>query len=428
MDRQTNELHDRQHRRRARLSEIRRMTQVAACATMAVVAALAHSAQKLSVNCDNASQPAIETAQLQGTRVAQTRVDRNRDLTELGLALTSAVPGAIIEVRGTCYEQVRVTTNDIRIVGIDGAVIDGDIGSIVYEGTLTVDGARGVEIDGLTVRNGPDQGIVVSNGAGVVLRDIVTSGNATVGVTVDASYAVIDGATSFDNGTGFDFFTGATVIATAPLTATDNRGAGFEINAGSTVELRGSVLNASTNSGDGITLVNDSNLLILSFPESQGSGVRVMNNGGAAGLFAANSSISSVGSGFQGSGANVFDISGHGVGMLLIASNLASPFGTARFDVQNNGVGVLLTDNSDAFIVGGLNITANEVGILGDGAGVLRLHPNDANPSLVSGNAGPDLLMTFGTRMDLQPGVEHMVLVCDPSVITPIGTQAILCP
>ena len=139
-----------------------------------------------------------------------------------------------------------------------------------------------------------------------------------------------------------------------------------------------------------------------------------------------------VGSSFVGSGANGFDVSGHGVGMLFIASNFSVPFATARFDVTGNGVGILLTDNTDAFVVGGLNVRGNQIGLLGDGAGVVRLQQNDDNQSAIADNAFQDLLMTFGTRLDLRPDVVFGSLGCDPTVITPLPgpatPPAVACP
>ena len=340
---------------------------------------------------------------------------------KLQRAVERARAGTTIFVHGTCAEQIIVTTDGLQIRGVRGAAIDGDIGKILYEGTLTVAGARGVVISDMEVRNGPDQGIVIQKDASAELHNLSVHGNATIGVAVDASYAELANVVADDNGGGFDFFSGARIIALGQISAKGNRGSGLAVNGNSSLELRGSIVETSENGGDGVTLVNDSSLLILSFPESQGSGIEARNNRGAAGIFVADSTISVVGSQFFGSGANVFEISGHNVGMLLIASNLASPFATAKFEVSGNGVGILMTDNSDATVVGGLNVRNNQVGLIGDGAGVLRLGSTASNPSTVRGNAGVDVQMGFGSRIDIQAGVEIGSLVCDRTVLTPKG-------
>lgn len=361
-----------------------------------------HGVSRLAVNCDR------------GQRLAR--------------AVRRARPGTTIIVRGTCNEQIKITKDRLRIRGVGGAAIDGNIGKVLHEGTVTVAGARRVRLENLEVRDGPDQGVVLTQGASAVLKGLHVHGHATVGVTVDASYAELADIDSSNNGTGFDFFTGAIVIGKGPLSATRNAGAGFEINAQSTFELRGSKVETSNNGGDGITLVNDSALVVLSFPESQGSGVHAQGNAGAAGLFVANSHLAVVGSNTAGSGANVFEVAGHGVGMLFIASNFSVPFATAQFNVHDNGVGILLSDNSDAFLVGGLNVTANGVGLLGDGAGVVRLQQNPNNPSSLVGNAGTDVLMTFGSRIDLRADVTVGAFACDPTSLAAMTPTSVPCP
>ena len=364
--------------------------------------------------------PAVTGRTQHATHVLGNRILVNCDRGQrLSRALRWARANTKIFVKGICREQVKITKDGIQLRGVRDAVIDGDIGRTLHEGVVTVDGARNVVVRDLEVRGGPDQGIVVAGGASAMLANLDVHDHQTVGVTVDASYVELSDINAHENRTGFDFFTGATVIATGPLTASDNAGAGFEVNAQSRLELRGSIVETANNGGDGMTIVNDALLVILSFPESVGSGVVAKNNAGAAGIFVANSSVSVVGSNFTGSGANVFDISGHGVGMLFIAANLSEPFATAQFNVASNGVGMLFTDSSDAFIVGGLNVSGNQIGILGDGAGVLRLQQDADNPSEITNNRELDVLMSFGSRIDLRPDVTVGSFVCDGSVITP---------
>lgn len=350
----------------------------------------------------------------------------------LGRALKFAWPGSQIVVRGTCREQVQVKKDGIHIMGRDGAVIDGAGDESRFEGTLTIHGARNVHISGLTIQNGTDQGVVVAAGSSAVLSDLVLSGHKTTGLSVDASYVELSNIESWGNVSGADFFTGSTVIAKGPLSVHNNAGPGLAVNLNSVLELRGSVIDTYENGADGITLVNDSDLVILSFPESQGSGIRSRANG-AVGLFVANSSLAIVGSSFAGSGANVISVSEHlgqeQVGMLFIESNLSAPFATARFDVSANATGIVFTDNSSAFVNGGLNVSSNGAGIVGDGAGVLRLKSDAKNPSTVDANFGPDLIMQFGTRFDLGAAVAHSTLVCDPTVLTPAPESgSVQCP
>ena len=345
--------------------------------------------------------------------------DRGQSLSK---AVRRARSGATIVVRGTCYDQVLIKRDFIRLRGVDGAVVDGSIGNIRHPVTITVRGARGVVIRDLHIQNGPDQGIVVEAASSVKIKNVTTTGHTTVGVTVDGSYAELENVKATENGAGYDFFTGATVIARGTIEAHSNLGPGVSVNGDTTLELRGAIIEAVGNGGDGVLAVNNANILILSFPEAQGSGFHLRANRGNAGMFVANSNISIVGSQFFGSGANNFVISEHASpGMLLISSNLASPFATATFELSANGVGMVLTDNTDVIIAGGLQVTENNgPGVVADGAGVVRLQQNEANPSALGGNRGPDIVATFGSRLAVDPGIANFV-ICDATVLTPAG-------
>ncbi len=334
-------------------------------------------------------------------------------------AVSRARSGTVVRVSGTCRETVIVRRDGISIVGDGEAVITADGAQHPQrEAVLNVIAAKGVVLRKLIVSHGSDQGVIVQKGARVSIESVQLLQNATNGLSVDASYAELTDVSAQDNGAGLDVFTGSTVIARGEIYTRGNRGPGVAVNGNSTLELRGARVYTEDNGGDGVLLVNNANLLILSFPESQGSGVTSRNNGGSAGMFVANSNVSVVGSQFVGSGANRFDVSGNGVGILLISSNLASPFATAQFNLETNGVGLIVTDNSDVIVNGGLNVSENfGPGILADGAGVLRLQQNADNPTTISGNRGPDLVVSFGSRIVLEEGVSATVVACDPSVL-----------
>ncbi len=337
-------------------------------------------------------------------------------------ALRFALPGSRIVVRGTCHEHLVIRRDRITLVGLDGAIIDGSGITPRNEGTITILGAQDVTLSGLHVRNGPDQGVAVVQSSRVVLRDIEATGNATAGVVADRSEVRLANVTAADNrGGGFDLFSSSTVVATGPLAARGNGGTGLALNAKSLLELRGAVVTASDNGGDGVLIVNSSDLTILSFPEAQGSGVVTSNNRGNAGMFVANSTVTVVGSNFFGAGNNELTASGNNVGFLLTASNLSSPFANARISAEGNGVGLLLADDSSAFVVGGLTLRGNGLGLLADGAGVVNLQHTDALESSIQGNFGADVNLAFGTRARIQQAIPVGVLLCDPSVLTPLA-------
>ncbi len=71
----------------------------------------------------------------------------------LAAALAQAAPGTTILVSGTCMERVTMTTDRITLDGQGGAILDGGGASPggATEGVITIAGAQGVALTGLTV-------------------------------------------------------------------------------------------------------------------------------------------------------------------------------------------------------------------------------------------------------------------------------------
>ena len=321
------------------------------------------------------------------------RCDRGH---KLGRALRRVKPGTTIRVRGNCQESVVVATDDLHIIGIGGATIDG--GSAPSEAVLLIDGARGFIVEGLAVRNGADQGILVTHQAQGILRNVASTANGTVGLAVDRSHVEIENVSLNGNGsTGLDAFASSTVVAFGDIEASENAGDGLVANGKTFLEVRGASVLAERNPGSGISIINDSRLQIFSFPEAQGSTITARNNG-FAGIGLAASELSVVGQQFFGSGANVITASDNGVfGFFMPAGGLFSPHATAKFVATGNSVGVLMEDGARALVVGGLDVRENNAGISAGGAGTLTLVSVPPNPSVVDANL-LDFEFTFGTR------------------------------
>jgi hypothetical protein len=96
-------------------------------------------------------------------------------------ALTAAIPGDTVRVRGTGEETVRITQDDILLDGRGTAVLDGQGAS---QAVLTIDGARRVTIKGLTVRKG-FRGLLVRSGAAVRLHGVTAVENTEDGIHLD---------------------------------------------------------------------------------------------------------------------------------------------------------------------------------------------------------------------------------------------------
>lgn len=344
-------------------------------------------------------------------RTIRVRCDRDHSLSR---ALRRAREGYTIRISGTCHESVTVKTDNLTLVGVDGAIIDG-AGS-PSEAVVLIDGARGFHLDNLTVRNGADQGILATHQSQGRLRNIITTGNRTVGLSIDRSHLELDNVSMENNTTnGMDAFSGSTVVLFGEISANGNGGDGLAANGKTFLEVRGARVSASHNRGSGISVINDSRLQIFSFPEAQGSTITA-NNNGFAGIGLPGSELSVVGAEFFGSGANVITASENFLfGFFMPAGAIFSPHATAKFVAESNRVGMLMEDGASALVVGGLNITGNGAGISAVGAGTLSLVSVPPNPSTVNLNI-VDLDLGFGTRATLD-GVRASDLVCDDTAL-----------
>lgn len=370
--------------------------------TAALSAEVASDADALRASTSQAEASRVDAPRWRRT----VRCDRGEKLSR---ALSRAKPGGRIRIRGTCMESVRVTTDHLTILGIGGATIDGS--RKPSEAVVLIDGARGFVIEGLTVQNGADQGILAMRQARGILRDVTAMQNGTVGLAVDRSHLEIENLTLDGNGVGMDAFSGSTVVAFGDIQATRNRDAGLVANGKTFFEIRGATVVADENGGSGLSVINDSRLQIFSFPEAQGSTITA-NDNGFAGIGLAGAELSVVGEQFFGSGANVITAANNGVfGFFMPAGGIFSPHATAKFVAQGNRVGMLMEDGASALIVGGLDVTGNGAGVSAVGAGTLTLVSVPPNPSVVDGNL-LDLDFGFGTRATVD-GVTATSILCD---------------
>lgn len=96
-----------------------------------------------------------------------------------------------VTIRGACTENVTLTQDDITL--------QGDGGSIT--GSVTVDGARRAVVAGLGISNPTGNGVTITNGASVTLRDNRIDDSSGYGVFVrHASFAVVNDNTMLRNG------------------------------------------------------------------------------------------------------------------------------------------------------------------------------------------------------------------------------------
>lgn len=355
---------------------------------LASSAGLQHSAHKYRVDCDRGQS--------------------------LAHAIKRARAGATIRFSGTCYESIKIRKSGLTLLGGRGAIIDGR--GAKTEAVVLVDGARNIRLSGFTIQNGADQGLLATRQSQVSLHELVATANGTVGVSADRSYLEVNNVSLSNNqGGGMDAYSASTVLVSGALTATNNGGDGIAVNTKTLLELRGANVTASQNRGSGMSIINDSRLQILSFPEAQGSTVNADGNG-FAGVGILGSALGVVGSQYFGSGANAISATNNGVfGFFAPAGAILSPHATAKFIASGNAVGMLLEDGASALIVGGLDLQNNGAGLSAHGAGTVTLVSVPPNPSTIDRNQ-IDIDIGFGTRLT-SDGVGFTSINCDETVL-----------
>jgi hypothetical protein len=143
------------------------------------------------------------------------------------------------------------------------------------------------------------------------------------------------------------------------------------------------------------------------------------------GIALPDSSFEVVGGQFFGSAANVVTVRDNaGTGIWCPQGcSLASPVATARFVITGNALGIELGQGSLATLIGGLELSGNDVGLSVD-ASQLTLVSVPPNPSSVTGN-GTDVSASFGARLTIAGATIGTPLVCDASVLS---RGSVTCP
>jgi hypothetical protein len=351
-------------------------------------------------------------------KIHKVNCDKGQTITE---ALNHADPGDTIRVTGVCTERVVIKTDRLTLDGQGTAVLSGRAGGpLDFNAVLTVDGARGVNITGLTVQNSPAEGILGRRGAAFTVLGTRVRDNAFTGISVgDGSTADVTDTVIQRNNEGLDVYTGASAILRGSIAITHNASNGVTINGLAVVEIRGANVNASDNAGAGV-VVGSGQLAIFGFPSSAGSALTVSNNS-VAGIILANSP-------FNVYPAATVTASNNGVfGILLVGGGAfitTLPGGGSTFVIEGNAIGVNAQQGAGVvFQSGALSIKGNGVGLVGDGAGTLTFRAAAPKASSISGN-GLDVNLRFGTRATFD-GVTIGSITCDATVLSEGST---VCP
>jgi hypothetical protein len=341
-------------------------------------------------------------------------------------ALEVAKPGDVIVVHGVCRERLTITWGPLTFDGDGTWVMDGaglEPNATEFNGLIAVDGAQGITIRGVTIRNGSGEGILGTHGASMVVQNARIEQTAT-GMGLSNSSAEVTDSTFRHNAIGIDAYSASTVIFRGEVDISQNVGGeSLTLNGSSFAEIRGGHLQVNNNAV-GIIISANSTLAIFGFQASQGS--RLTTNGnqgpgiviGRGHLFVAGSTLAP--------GGFVITSSGNGGPGVLVTENasLTSPFGAAKFVIENNPVGMQFQQGSSGTIVGGLTVKNNAIaGIQADNASGLTFVSIPPNPSTIQSN-GTDVILKFGTKSSID-GVAVGTMVCDATVLSR-GTK--VCP
>ncbi len=319
------------------------------------------------------------------------RCDKGQTLTK---ALQKAGPGDTLLVSGICRERVTITTDRITIDGQGSAVLDGGGGSLAdFTGVLTIDGAKGVRLQGLTIRHGPGEGIPALRGAAFTAEHTVSRDNGGTGIAVaQGSTAELSNCTMSGNLAGLDVFTGASAVLRDAVAIDQNSANGMVINGQAVVEIRAANVTASGNGGSGI-VVGSGQLAIFGFLVT--ASALTTNDNGFAGIQLGGSLFTVYSAAtVTASGNGVFGILSGGPSFLV-----TTPGSGSRFLIGNNAVGMRLQAGAGMnFNFGGqLTVTGNGVGLQADASGTLTVVSDPAQPSAITGN-GTDVDLVFGSR------------------------------
>jgi Right handed beta helix region len=290
----------------------------------------------------------------------------------LARALLEAQPGDTLRIAGTCSEFVTLTIDRLTLDGLGSAILDaGGEGAAV----INIEGAQGVVIRGLTVRNSTD-GILIQRAAAVTLDNVASEDNIDTGFQVDENATVrMSNSTSQRNGDngievrrsanvtlqgsiisnnngfhGISIFDSASVVLNnARGTVTGNAINGVQVSSVSGLAIENSSdLTTNSNANDGIAISTSSSLRV-----SPGSSITASQNG-RNGIFILNaSSMQSFGTinttgntsaGFVAARNSTMEIGDGGaltstnndVGLLITNLSVGATFGNASLTLRNN--------------------------------------------------------------------------------------------
>lgn len=328
-------------------------------------------------------------------------VDCKHNPNALQPALSNARPGAMLRIKGVCFGNFVINT-DLKLIGLDGAVLDGDDTGT----TVTVNNAR-VELKSLTIIHGQaDSGGGISNNNGSVTLDDSTVRNNNVsqgGGGIDNTNGTITlikstvrnntANGSFGFGGGINSVNGTVTLDHSKVSNNFANGLGGGIeNQRTTLKLDGStVSNNSSGEVGGIDTFDKSTVTLTDSTVRKNSsttdsgGILVEHTNGSVTLHHSRVVDNSAGT----DGGGIYNQSATTLKDSTVSGNIAGRFGGGIYNGILNGIRGNLTlrdstvERNTAFQDGG--------GIYNLGTVTLRNsrvrdnHPNNCAPTPIPG-------------------------------------------
>jgi hypothetical protein len=173
----------------------------------------------------------------------------------IATALKVARRGDAIHIRGTCRESFVVTTDHLTIEGDDGTTIQGQGGNPRFDFVqIDIQGAQGVVLRNLIVRDAPGFGIQVTSGAAAVLENVTVRRSGIGVMAYIGSSARLKNVSVLDNFVGVIAGLHSSIQLIGEVRANNNLGNAFDINGNSAVEIFEARFQANNNGNRGMTL------------------------------------------------------------------------------------------------------------------------------------------------------------------------------
>lgn len=295
-------------------------------------------------------------------RTRRVNCDKGRSLDRV---VNRSDPGDVILVRGTCRETVTIMTDKITIEGNEIAIVDGQDAN---QAVITIEGAKGVTLKNLIVRNGLS-GIVSRRQAAVMFVGVIAEGNADDGIAItENSTARFSSCTARNNGdegivlfgnSSATFSPGGTVLP-GRILSTGNAGRGIQVSGASSLLISGVSADATANVSDGIGVFGASRLLIV-------NGSTILSESNDFGL-----SVTATSSLFV-SDDSTLTINGNVKNGLTISGNADAALNGTATITDNGSEGLLVFASSNLTLDGFTLIEGNG---FNDALGIGALHIN----------------------------------------------------